>query len=439
MRAKYLYALPEKTILLAMLLLCLLWLLLFRRIKQRQWRTINIVCAVLSLCGILALTVARRVSGGQHLFTFFAPYTNEFFREMLMNALLYFPLGLSLSVLIGPRSILAAFALSLGIECWQYFAGTGLAQGTDVLCNTLGCAIGAIPFWIDGILPERKTMKKELKKLLRPVVRKLESSWLAPVCYFLLDSFYMVRYRLLGRPHISPDDVKNVEENVTFIFKSFNRQKMARRLYDSIRAYYPGAAIVIADDSAEPLEIPGANIIHLPFNSGLSKGLIAALAEVKTEYVMRLDDDELLTPRSNIHGQLSFLQAHHEVNLCALQASAKPERSATVFNRIKMNKELLIPAGTVIDGRIVVYKAANCYLARTEKLREVGFDPNIRMIDHHEFFYRAAGVLVCVQDPHAYVYHYHNRFDREYAKYRGDTKGDSLYIRQKHGPQYYAK
>lgn len=280
---------------------------------------------------------------------------------------------------------------------------------------------------------------KRIKDALRPLVRKLEASRLAPFCAFLLDSFRMARYRLLGRPRIAPDDVKNVEENVTFIFKSFNRQRMARRLYDSIRAYYPGAAIVIADDSAAPLEIPGAHIIHLPFNSGLSKGLIAALAEVKTEYVMRLDDDELLTPRSNIHGQLAFLQAHPEVDLCAVQASKKPEKSATLYNSIRMNKELLIPAGTVIDGHVVAYKAPNCFLARTEKLREVGYDPNIRMIDHHEFFYRAAGVLVCVQDPHAYVYHYHNRFDREYAKYRGDTRGDSLYIRQKHGLEYYAK
>ncbi len=62
---------------------------------------------------------------------------------------------------------------------------------------------------------------------------------------------------------------------------------MAKRLYSGIRAYYPGAAIVIVDDSAEPLEIADTDIIHLPFNSGLSKGLIAALDAVKTEYVMR--------------------------------------------------------------------------------------------------------------------------------------------------------
>lgn len=61
-----------------------------------------------------------------------------------MNVFLYFPLGLTLSVLTGPWSVLMGFVLSLSIESWQYIAGTGLAQGTDVICNTLGVAVGMI-------------------------------------------------------------------------------------------------------------------------------------------------------------------------------------------------------------------------------------------------------------------------------------------------------
>lgn len=274
--------------------------------------------------------------------------------------------------------------------------------------------------------------KNHWKSTARKAIREINKTPLAGACMFLLDEAYMLHYRLLGGARIEEEERENVEQNVTFIFKSFNRQKMAKRLYHSIRAYYPNAEIIIADDSAEPLEIPGAHIIHLPFNSGLSKGLIAALNEVKTEYVMRLDDDLLLAPKSNVHGQLRFLQAHPEVDLTAIQMSTHPEKSAAGYSRIKMNKQLIIPAGTVIDGRIVAYKTSNCPLARTEKLRLVGYDPNIRMIDHHEFFYRAAGVIVSVQDPHACVFHCHNYFDREYLKYRNDTDGDAVYIRRKH-------
>lgn len=30
------------------------------------------------------------------------------------------------------------------IETWQFMAGTGMAQGTDVLCNVLGIVVGSI-------------------------------------------------------------------------------------------------------------------------------------------------------------------------------------------------------------------------------------------------------------------------------------------------------
>ena len=276
------------------------------------------------------------------------------------------------------------------------------------------------------------SLKNNMKAIVRPIVKKVDKTWLCIPCKHLLDFAIEVRYRMLGQAKIEEEDRENVKKNLTFIYKSFNRQHMAKRLYRSIQAYYPGATIIIADDSAEPLDIPGAQIIHLPFNSGLSKGLIAALDKVETEYVMRMDDDYLLTPHSNIHKQLSFLQSHREVDLSSIQVSVPPEKCAEEYTQIKMKKNLIIPAGTMIDDHIVVYKAANCFVARTEKLRKVGYDPNIRMIDHHEFFYRAAGVLVSVLDPHSYVLHCHNRFDRDYLKYRMDTAGDSVYIRKKY-------
>ncbi len=71
-------------------------------------------------------------------------------------------------------------------------------------------------------------------------------------------------------------------------------------------------------------------------------------------------------------------------------------------------------------------------MARTELYRQVGYDENIRMIDHNEFFFRAAGVLVCAMDIDAFVFHYHNWFGREYRKYRGDYYRDAVYIRMKH-------
>ena len=133
-------------------LILLLWTVLIflaggRRWSKKAFAYFCIPLSIAALYGILRYTVLGRSPSSEHSFVFFSAYTNEFYREMFMNALLYFPLGLALTILIGPWSILAAFALSLVIETWQYFTGTGLAQGTDVIMNTLGAAIGALP-WI---------------------------------------------------------------------------------------------------------------------------------------------------------------------------------------------------------------------------------------------------------------------------------------------------
>ena len=89
------------------------------------------------------------------MFTWAAAYTNEFFREMFMNAVLYVPFGLAACGLIGPWGVLAGFLLSAGIEGWQYATGAGLAQGTDVLCNTLGAAVGMLPVWANRRLTRK--------------------------------------------------------------------------------------------------------------------------------------------------------------------------------------------------------------------------------------------------------------------------------------------
>ena len=91
----------------------------------------------------------------------------------------------------------------------------------------------------------------------------------------------------------------------------------------------------------------------------------------------------------------------------------KEEKGAAVYSRIRMNKQLMIPHGTMIEGREVVYKTADLFLVRTESYRKIGYDPNIRMTIHQEFFYRAAGEIVCVQDPKAYILHCHNHFARK--------------------------
>lgn len=132
-----------------------IWGLLGRIVPRRVWKPVCGAAALLATVLVLWLTVWNRTPSEEHVFTWAAAYTNEFFREMFMNAVLYVPFGLAACGLIGPWGVLAGFLLSAGIEGWQYATGAGLAQGTDVLCNTLGAAVGMLPVWANRRLTKK--------------------------------------------------------------------------------------------------------------------------------------------------------------------------------------------------------------------------------------------------------------------------------------------
>lgn len=254
--------------------------------------------------------------------------------------------------------------------------------------------------------------------------------------------YFALRWKMEGAGKPSQQDACLMRENVTFIYKSFERQRQAEKLYRNIQAYYPGVKVIIADDSKRPLELKDEHVkvIHLPFNSGLSAGLNRALEKVDTPYVIRMDDDELLTPHTHFERHLRFLMTHPEADLVGVLPLSTPkcepiDRVAGLYYRQPMNdapRKLRIPHMTPIgDEYVVVGKPANIFIARTEKVREIGYDDRIRMIDHNDFFYRAAGRMVSVLAKDCYVFHDHNRFNRAYQRYRMDVEGDRRYIAQR--------
>jgi glycopeptide antibiotics resistance protein len=117
-------------------------------IAGKMWTACNLLLFLFACYAILKYTVLGRTPSNTHVIIFCASYGDEFWREMVMNMLLYFPLGLSLPNLIRRYrvSVLLAGVVSCTIEFWQYCAGTGVAQGTDVIMNTLGVAAGGIVF-----------------------------------------------------------------------------------------------------------------------------------------------------------------------------------------------------------------------------------------------------------------------------------------------------
>ena len=312
--------------------------------------------------------------------------------------------------------------------------------------------LDGIKLWITIIMKVRRKILSYLQDHFPVICGHLQKT-LASIEYWIFDFYWaMIGYR---KP--PADDAALVASNVTFIFKSFERQNQARALVQSIKKYYPEARVVIADDSSVPLVFcglstgsgirdardDGVKVIQMPFNSGLSRGLNLALSEVKTPFLMRMDDDELLTRRSNIAGELKFLLANPEVDIVGIppidalkyRSLKKRIQSYFKFSMEEAPQTLKVPHGTRLDGEhVVLGKVPNIFLARTESIRKVGWDDNIRMIDHHDFFFRAAGVLVSVISITSRVFHNHLIFSPEYNRYRSDWKRDALYIRRtRHG------
>lgn len=112
---------------------------------------------------------------------------------------------------------------------------------------------------------------------LKKIVKKFMYGPIAPVAspFFTFISLWEYRHfqykwKKLGWKKPGQSEIDFVRENVTVIYKSFEREKMAKRLYRNLQDYYPGIRVVIADDSSRPLDLQGDSleIIRLPFNSG---------------------------------------------------------------------------------------------------------------------------------------------------------------------------
>ena len=118
----------------------------------------NFVLFCAAVIAILYATILNRTPGNYELIlTPFATFTAaqqqpELYREMLMNVVLFFPVGLTLSNALPQKwhrwgriilTTLIGCILSAGIEYAQYRCALGLAETDDVICNTLGAFIGS--------------------------------------------------------------------------------------------------------------------------------------------------------------------------------------------------------------------------------------------------------------------------------------------------------
>lgn len=246
--------------------------------------------------------------------------------------------------------------------------------------------------------------------------RRVDTGRLRPVVRVGLDAVIAVeilgaRVADLRRRRPAPIDTSDV----TAVIKTFERPRQSRRLVRSIRRLHPDVRILLLDDSVVPREVPGAELVSLPHNSGISVGRNTALAMVDTPYAVMLDDDFVFERRTRFDRPLAWMDEHPDVDILGGLVVNLPDWSRADYSRAPLFPGAAppkVPIGSEIGGLRVFAKVPNFLLVRTERVREVGWSEELKVLEHRDFFTRASGTLVTAHDPAWRVLHARNPFDR---------------------------
>lgn len=219
-----------------------------------------------------------------------------------------------------------------------------------------------------------------------------------------------------------------IEREVTAIVKTFERPKSLDRLVRSIRQFYPGLHIIVADDSFQPAPVDQAEYIRLAPDSGVSAGRNACLARVQTPYFALVDDDNEFSRETRLETLLTTIRTF-DVDVAAgsyvrckrrmFWIRQKPEPFVGMISRRGPHLTITPGCRTIKPGLIRCDLAHNFFVARTESIRYMGGWANeLKINEHAEFFVRlqehGLKVAYC---PEVTVRHWFER-SANYAQFR---------------------
>lgn len=239
----------------------------------------------------------------------------------------------------------------------------------------------------------------------------------------------------------------NVDRDLTVVVKTFQRPDTLRRLLRSIRRFYPAVAVLVVDDSQQPLDPVPDEITrywHRPFRSlGVSAGRNFGLRQVETEYVLVCDDDMVFGRRTDLAKMLDTLAATRFDLVSCLWMDHEPWKSIPRGVR-RYEGTLEIEDGTLVhrlgatrgtvDGLPVFDIVHQFFVAAPERLGLDPWDERLKVAGEHVDFFlglRERGLL-CTRLPDVVVHHY-PQLPPEYMPFRTDTEADVRVLRESRG------
>ncbi|XP_078280585.1 beta-1,4 N-acetylgalactosaminyltransferase 2-like [Rhinoraja longicauda] len=217
---------------------------------------------------------------------------------------------------------------------------------------------------------------------------------------YIADFAILIRVPPMTRL-FDPGPDNSINSLVTIVTKTFLRYHKLRKLISSIRTFYPNITIIIADDSETPEKIEGPHIQQyiMPFAKGWFAGRNLAVSQVTTKYLLWVDDDFEFTKETKLEKLVEVLE---KTNLDLVGAPVQGNHFTFKLWYEEGDDEgdcMITQRGGFhpLDGFPsceVTSVVVNFFLAKTEKVWGVGFDPRMARVAHTEFFIDGIGSLL---------------------------------------------
>ncbi|XP_077019175.1 beta-1,4 N-acetylgalactosaminyltransferase 2 [Tamandua tetradactyla] len=233
-----------------------------------------------------------------------------------------------------------------------------------------------------------------------------------------------------------PGPERKLRDLVTIATKTFLRPHKLMILLRSIRTYYPDLTVIVADDGKEPLRIDDKHVEYytMPFGKGWFAGRNLAISQVTTKYVLWVDDDFLFINKTNIEMLVDVLEKT-ELDVVGGSVLGNVYQFKLLLEQSENGDCLHRRSGSFrpVEGFpscVVTSGVVNFFLAHTERLLRVGFDPRLQRVAHLELFIDGLGSLLVGSCPEVIIGHQPRSqvadlelaaLEKTYRSYRANT------------------
>nr|XP_055050504.1 beta-1,4 N-acetylgalactosaminyltransferase 2-like isoform X7 [Misgurnus anguillicaudatus] len=252
--------------------------------------------------------------------------------------------------------------------------------------------------------------------------------------YFSFEDCKAVFPIIIRRPTVPVlyNPGNDINSQVTIATKTFLRYNKLKVLIKSIRKVYPKIKIIIADDNPNPENLSGDNIEQyiMPPAQGWFAGRNLAVSQVTTKYFLWVDDDFEFLDETRIERFVEIMEAKPELDVVGGAVSGEQyyfsleyieDDEGGCLRRFQGKHHKPLPG---YDGCFFVDVVVNFFLARTDAVRRVGFDPFLKRVGHTEFFIDGLGKLLVASCKDLSIGHQIHDAREEYDVYRNEGESE---------------